>query len=226
MIVLLVTGILAGAVHVVSGPDHFAAVAPLATQSRTRPWIAGLRWGLGHATGVLAISAAALLLREALPLERFSAWSERLVGVALIGVGLWGLRLALRERVHRHRHEHGGRPHEHVHFHRHGHAGPGSHRHEHAAFGVGALHGFAGSAHFLAVLPALALPSRAAAAVYLTGYGTGSVAAMTLFTVIFGWILQRSTRSDTHSDGSIYRKVTAAVSSVAVTLGVFWLVRG
>ncbi len=47
---------LAGAVHVLSGPDHMAAVAPLAVADRRRGWLAGWTWGLGHASGVVVVA--------------------------------------------------------------------------------------------------------------------------------------------------------------------------
>ena len=86
----LVTGALAGFVHVLSGPDHLAAVAPMAVVDRDRGWLSGWTWGLGHAAGVVVIAILAVLLRDLLPpIEMISAWSERIVGVALIAVGLW-----------------------------------------------------------------------------------------------------------------------------------------
>jgi hypothetical protein len=66
---------------------------------------------------VALVGALSLLLREVLPLEALSTWSERAVGVVLIGVGLWGARAALGKRVHVHAHDHDGQPHAHVHFH-------------------------------------------------------------------------------------------------------------
>jgi hypothetical protein len=39
--------------------------------------------------------------------------------------------------------------------------------HAHASFCLGVLHGVAGSSHFFGVLPALALPTRAAALTYI-----------------------------------------------------------
>jgi hypothetical protein len=43
------------------------------------------------------------------------------------------------------------------------------------------LHGIAGSSHFLGVVPALALPTRAASLIYIAAFGIGTVAAMTAF---------------------------------------------
>jgi len=96
MIGALIAGLSAGAIHVLAGPDHLAAVAPLAADRHRRPWTAGMLWGLGHAGGVLLVGIAALVLREVLPLERLSASSERLVGLVLIGIGVWGIRQAAR----------------------------------------------------------------------------------------------------------------------------------
>ena len=72
MITAAVAGLSAGAIHVLAGPDHLAAVAPLAADREQRPWAAGLLWGLGHAAGVVVVGVAALLLREVLPVERLS----------------------------------------------------------------------------------------------------------------------------------------------------------
>src|SRR5688572_31696388 len=87
----IMAGFSAGLVHVLSGPDHLAAVAPLALDKNRRGLRAGLQWGLGHCGGVLLMGLLALLFREVLPLESISSWAERLVGVLLIGVGAWGI---------------------------------------------------------------------------------------------------------------------------------------
>ncbi|HMB69861.1 MAG TPA: High-affinity nickel transporter [bacterium] len=222
MIAPLLAGILAGSVHVVSGPDHLAAVAPLAVSGRRRAWAAGVRWGLGHSLGVFVVAAVALLLRDALPLESISAWSERLVGVVLIAIGLWALRSATRNHVHVHEHEHNGLRHAHVHVHTPGteHEEPHAHSHAHAAFGVGALHGLAGSSHLLGVLPALALPTNAAAVAYLAGYGIGSIAAMGGFALAVGRFAHRL-----GGDGTGLRRLLGAAGTAAIAVGAFWIVR-
>src|SRR4249919_3013977 len=93
MLLIALTGALAGLFHVLSGPDHLAAVAPLAVEDGRRGWLAGWTWGLGHASGVVVVALLAVLLRDLLPpIGIISAWSERVVGVALIGIGCWALR--------------------------------------------------------------------------------------------------------------------------------------
>lgn len=222
----IVTGLVAGAIHVVAGPDHLAAVAPFAAESRRKAWEVGLRWGVGHAGGVMFIGLLSLLLRDWLPLEAISNWSERLVGVALIGIGLWGVRRALSGRVHTHRHEHDGQPHVHIHAHdgatahKHEHEHVAEHRHTHAAFAVGTLHGVAGSSHFLGVLPALAFPTLMEAVWYLSAYGAGTVAAMVVFASLVGW----SARSLAVSSARAYRQMMVGCSLAAVAVGGWWLV--
>ncbi|MBI5802909.1 MAG: High-affinity nickel transporter [Verrucomicrobia bacterium] len=219
----VLTGLVLGATHVVSGPDHLAAVAPFAAESRRRAWEVGLRWGGGHAGGVLFIGLLSLLLRDWLPLAAISSWSERLVGVVLIGIGLWGARRALRGRVHTHEHEHNGQRHVHIHTHdgatAHSHEGAVEHRHTHTAFAVGTLHGVAGSSHFLGVLPSLALPTMTEAVWYLIAYGSGTVGAMVVFSSLVGW----SARSLAASSAQAYRQMMAGCSLAAVVVGGWWL---
>lgn len=219
----MLIGGLAGAVHVISGPDHLAAVAPLAVNQKRRPWIAGLYWGVGHSTGVWALALLAILFRAWLPVDAVSSWSERLVGVVLIAIGLWSLRAGLRRQMSSFDHEHDGYRHTHVDL-------PGSpvaphvresgHRHGHPALGVGALHGLAGTSHLIGVLPALVLPSAAAATTYVIGFGLGSVVAMTAFAWVVGLMRTRLERIGMRAArGLLFMSCFAAIG-----IGVWWLV--
>src|SRR6187431_1224168 len=67
MLTVIAAAFVAGLVHVLTGPDHLAAVAPLAAADRGRGWFAGWTWGLGHASGVVTVAMLAVLLRDALP---------------------------------------------------------------------------------------------------------------------------------------------------------------
>jgi ABC-type nickel/cobalt efflux system permease component RcnA len=218
------SGLLAGLLHVLAGPDHLAAVAPLAADTPRRPWLAGLDWGVGHTGGVLLVGAFALGLRELLPLEVLSSWGERVVGLVLIGIGLWGFRRALGLRVHVHAHVHDGSPHEHVHVHaggaEHAHArGPLSHSHTHAAFAVGVVHGLAGSSHLLGILPALAFPTRAQSIIYLGAFGVATILAMTGFAAAMGLLAGRARSGDTRR----YRNLLYTCSGAAILIGSVWL---
>ncbi len=216
-------GALAGAVHVVSGPDHLAAVAPLAVRQRGSAWIAGLYWGIGHSTGVWLLALLAILFRAWLPVDAVSSWSERLVGIVLIAIGLWSLRAGLRRGMPSFDHVHDGYRHTHVDLP--GapvppHAHDAGHRHGHPALGVGALHGLAGTSHLIGVLPALVLPTVAAATTYVIGYGLGSVAAMTAFAWVVGLFRSRLERISARAARGLL--VTSCMAAIGV--GVWWLV--
>ena len=221
IIIAAFTGLVAGAVHVWTGPDHLAAVAPLAMRRPRAAWLPGARWGLGHSAGVALVGLLLLALKDILPVDWISTWGERLVGVMLFGIGLWALKLALKENVHAHEHEHDGDRHVHIHTHNHGHSQeqPDAHRHTHAAFGIGTLHGLAGSSHFLGVLPALALPTKIHSVAFLISFGVGTVAAMATFSWGLGWI---ANRMGSRGAGA-YRGLMGVSAAVAIGVGCFWI---
>jgi len=238
MLVEIVAGLAAGALHVWSGPDHLAAVAPLAVRGRRRSWAVGMRWGIGHSAGVAAVALFLVLARDLVSPELLSEWGERLVGVMLVGIGLWGLRTAFRAHVHEHRHQHDGEAHAHIHVHAHGHApadatpalrtipnhvraaAAPSHLHTHAAMGVGILHGEAGSSHFLGVLPALAFPTLRQAVAYIAAYAIGTVASMMAFGALMDVLTGRAGRNGDRA----YHVLMGAASAVAAGVGAFWIV--
>jgi hypothetical protein len=217
MLLTMLAGLSTGMLHTVSGPDHLAAVMPLAATDGRRGWFAGWMWGIGHTTGVVGIAIAVVLLRDQLPpIELLSQWSERLVGAALIGLGLWALRRALLLEVADHRHGVAGHGHLHV---RRGPRWLVQRSHAHTSFYLGVLHGVAGSSHFLGVLPALALPSTMSSVAYIGGFGAGTVAAMTLFSAAIG---QWSGCFGSHTAPRRAFMMVSAVSAVGV--GGFWLI--
>lgn len=229
MFIVAVSGLVAGMVHVLSGPDHLAAVAPLAADTRRARWKTGFLWGVGHTSGVLVVGALMLLLRGVLPIDAISSWSERLVGVALVIIGVWGVRRARAIRIHVHEHAHDGATHAHVHVHPSGnapHNPPAAakpahvHDHTHTSFAFGILHGLAGSSHVLGILPALALPTHAASIVYLASYGVGNISAMTAFSSAMGMIASRAQGAGVH----VFRGLLYACSTAAIVVGGIWLV--
>jgi hypothetical protein len=216
MLAAALAGTLAGLLHVFSGADHLAAIAPFGLQARARAWVLGLKWGLGHASGVLLVAGLAWMGREALDLDAVGTWGERAVGASLILIGLWGLRSLFRHQLHAHPHGHDGNAHLHFHAHAPG-AEHGSHVHGHAALGVGLLHGLGGTAHLLGVLPGLALPNGAATAAYLAAFAAGSVLAMAAFAAALGRFAPRGLRP--------YRALLGLSAAACTLTGLAWLVR-
>ena len=124
------------------GARVYAALGVLTARAGRRGIGLGLRWGVGHSAGLVAVGALALLLREALDFDPLAGWGEPLVGAALILVGLRAL--VTDPHAHPHPAESGG-----------------------TALLFGTLHGPAGASHVWATLPALALPTTAQAVAYV-----------------------------------------------------------
>lgn len=219
MIAVCVAGLVAGALHVFAGPDHLAALAPLSIQARRRAWALGLRWGVGHSAGVAVVATLAYGLRQAVDLRAYAGWGERLIGATLILLGIWGFRSLFRKRLHAHMH--GPEGEEHVHFHAHApgedHDAPKAHVHAHAAFGIGLLHGLAGTAHLVGILPSLALPSWPQTAGYLGSFALGTVIAMVSFATAMGRFAPRRSERG-------HRWALTCASALCVGVGTAWII--
>ncbi len=176
MIISIVTGFAAGAVHVLGGADHLLAVAPGVLHQPKMALKNGLLWGLGHSTGVVILSTLAIFLKDFAKIEHVSNLAELSVGIFLLIIGVLTMRTALGLNIHTHDHKHiNGDKHQHFHFHLRGRER--HNRHSHTSTSLGLLHGIAGASHLLAVIPALALPPLGAIS-YLTFYLFGSIFAM------------------------------------------------
>jgi ABC-type nickel/cobalt efflux system permease component RcnA len=164
-----------------SDPDHLVAVTSLVAADHGDVRAAtrlGAWWGTGHAATLLALGLPLIALKSELP-----GWLE---GGAETGVGLVILALAVRVLVKWLRGDYRAGPHTHDHHdHRHLREGAGSaHQHRHVrttrqAFGIGMLHGLAGTGAVVVLLIA-ALPGRLEAA-----------AALAVFAPMFAWVLTR-----------------------------------
>ena len=88
------TALLAGTSHVVAGPDHLAAIMPLAAGQPRRAASLGALWGLGHGFGVACCALAGYWLKDSFALEQLSRGAELAVGPLLVVLGLWTFRKA------------------------------------------------------------------------------------------------------------------------------------
>ena len=184
--------------------DHIMAVSGL---SARRPSLRNslrfcARWAIGHGLTLLIIGCSVLLLGMAIP-EQLSSLAESFVGAVLVLLGAWILWDLRRSRAHLHFHDHDDLP-RHAHWHQHhNHAAPHNseaHQHRHSAVLVGALHGTAGSAPLLALIPLASLgQSPWLGMAYLALFGFGVLLAMFLFGGLLGctftWIDRWGTRA-------------------------------
>jgi hypothetical protein len=138
----------------------------------------------------------------------------------LLAIGIWAFRKAFT--VHAHEHEHDGSRHLHMHAHRQNlehEQREAHHHHTHAAFGIGTLHGVAGSSHFAGVLPILAFPNTAQAVAYLAAFAVGTVLSMAVFSAVLGLAASRWTIGNTRA----YRSLMSFCAVSAMILGCVWL---
>lgn len=228
----LAAGVIAASVHVVSGPDHLAAVTPLAIEVKNKSYKIGIFWGLGHILGMLLIGGAFTLLREIveIPIEKISEYSEFIVGISLVIIGLWAFyKIRKSDKNHSHPHKHENEKGEYMHIHEHNHNDKQNHVHKHqkntiqniyAAVGIGTLHGFAGISHFLLFLPTLAFEKTSESVLYIGGFGLGTLIAMTLYTIVLGAI---SNKSENKHQDRLFLGLRFAGGLFAIIIGIYWM---
>jgi len=227
----LIFGFLAAAIHVLAGPDHLAAIAPFALNTKFKPWMIGMSWGIGHLLGMLVIGVLFFFFKELIPVEFISANSERIVGILLILIGSWAIvrlyyfgKKSPHKHVHTHMDETGN---VFVHTHDHEHESPKKHTHKQietqtylAAFGIGVIHGLAGVSHALSMLPTLAFETRFESALYLIGFGGGTISAMVLFSVVLGLVAHYSTQ---RRKDFVFKTINIVAGFGAIFVGFIWL---
>lgn len=218
----LATALLLGLLHTFE-PDHLAAVSAFVVRrpaSRAALGF-GVRWAAGHGGVILLAGTVVVLLRAHVP-EAAGAWLERGVGAILVLLGAWVMATARTLHAHGHAHASGT-----VHAHLHAHPVPEEHgegaRHEHghAATAIGALHGLAGTAPAVALLPLARMESPGFAALYLSVFAVGTALAMGLYAMFAGAVAGRAARRSEALGRGLAR--LAGVGTVAVGL---WCLAG
>jgi len=225
----ILAGALASILHVISGPDHLAAVTPLVIESKKKAWRVGLYWGIGHLLGMILIGVLFLLFKDVIPVEAISKYSEQLVALVLIAVGLWAFyKIFSRKNKHQHPHIH-NEPETYVHIHEHEHTDEEGHGHTHdkiikqnflSSLGIGFLHGLAGVAHFLLLLPVLGFAHYSEGVQYIIGFAGGTVLAMTAYALILGKL---ATYSKHQNNDNFFKGIRFAGALFAIVIGVYWL---
>jgi len=225
----LIAGIIASILHVITGPDHLAAVVPFAIESKKKAWKIGLFWGFGHLVGMLFIGILFVVFKELIPIERISEYSEQLVGFVLIGIGVWAFyKIFKKDKNHKHLHVHSENS-PIIHSHTHEHSHEKSHHHVHgktikqsnyASFSIGFLHGLAGIAHFLLFIPVLSFEEQSDSILYVLGFGLGIVVAMTVFAFVIGKI--SSFAKNEHND-VFFKGIRLSGGLFAIVIGVYWI---
>lgn len=228
-------GFIAGLLHTLAGADHLAALTPLTIgRSPAKAGLLGSLWGFGHSTGQLILGLGLVLLKErfdaiAPALTKFGGFT---VGGSLIFIGVAGLlevwqdhRAAAKQNTADGQVALDGGPAVEVP------TGSNSIPNELAAssdrlgvslFANGILFGLQPDAIF-AIVPALTLPSRLAAASYICMFVLGTVAAMGSYTAVIGATSQAIQKNNPWltTNLSVLASCVATVIGALILFGIF-----
>lgn len=216
-VLLLLTGLVLGMRHAfdrdhVAAVTHFISLEPDPLKSA---WF-GFRWALGHAVAVLALGSLILILRLKLD-PAFERYAELAVGITLIALGIWRLILLWQERRHTHRHAHRHTEHSHAHSHEPGRA----HIHRFAPTLVGMVHGTAGAAEVLVLIPITLISTTWLAYLYIALFSLGCALTMSLY----GYVVGRFYRRADATGQRIYRTLVILTSASGLALGAIWIAK-
>ena len=227
----LLTGFTAALAHVLSGPDHLAAVIPFAIEEKKKSWKIGFAWGLGHLTGMLMIGLLFYFLKENIQLDSISAYSEIIVGFILIAIGIWAITKAsgrgfVKKYWHFHissnnfLHKHKGDIHNDTDHHTTIQAQKKLNNNT-SAYYIGVIHGFAGIAHFILFLPVLGFDSIKLITAYISGFAAGTILAMVVFAFILGHLSYRLVNAP--GNYPAFKILRFASGILAIAVGIYWI---
>ena len=204
--------------------DHIMAVTGLyGTPEKSNSTRLCFNWAMGHGAVLLLVAAVTYFLGVVIPPE-FSLVAEYLVGVLLIIIGAVLIKDIVQMKLHLHFHQHEGMP-EHAHWHKHSGSAKkennGKHSHDHRALFVGVIHGAAGSAPLLALMPVAQSHSAWWSLAYIAIFVGGILFSMLLFGGALGLVMQRLV-----SYGDYFvRMVRVLAATASLLMGVF-IIRG
>jgi nickel/cobalt transporter (NicO) family protein len=220
ILVLLALGAGGGLLHALDA-DHVLAVSTVAVSgeaSRRKILATAFNWALGHGLSLTLVSLTVLGFGLAIP-ETLSSVAEFLVGGILVAVGA-SLLLAFRRgdvRFSAHRHS-GLPPHAHLHDRDHTPQG-GAVFSDHRPILIGLVHGVAGSAPLIALLPLVIKSQFLFAGLYILLFTLCVALAMCLFGGVLGMVVSRLQARFRHSLAIL--QCLLAIQSIA--LGGYWM---
>jgi len=148
--------------------DHLVAVSNLVTK-RSKLRLAlrdGIYWGLGHTSTILLVGLVIIAGKLAID-EIYFSYLEACVGVMLVVIGFLRLRTLIKINQHENLHL----------FHN-------DNQHHHVAYGIGAVHGLAGSG-VMVLLVMTEIKETLPSLLYLLVFGFGSVLGMVVASGLF-----------------------------------------
>lgn len=230
-------GFLLGAFHCLT-PDHLSALSALSVGGSWRlAFSLGVRWGIGHSTGLLFVTVAFIAMKGQLDLKILGRWCDAAVGAFMLCLGAVGVTATvrnMRDRANKKRQE-GSEDDEssslikvpvelddlHVDdlqwFWELDTKDPLTQRL--ASVVMGLLHGTAGPMGVLAVLPTVEMTRWQSSCIYLGSFVIASTISMGFFAACFGEVTRRiGARAE-----SVEYGLRLFSSSAAIVVGAVWL---
>jgi ABC-type nickel/cobalt efflux system permease component RcnA len=195
--------------------DHIMAVSALTAKRPTAKSCIKFcyHWATGHGLALLAIALSVFVFGLAIP-SALSGLAESLVGALLIVIGslaLWDIgRRGLYLSFHHHEPDIN-----HVHWHQQNH----NKKQDHSALLVGILHGTAGSAPLLILIPVSNMGSALDAMGYVLLFALGVIVSM----LIFGGLLAHSYKKLARWGDKMVAAIRALVACSAIGFGSYLL---
>lgn len=226
---LLITGLGLGLLHALDA-DHVMAVSALSNRkpSLKRTLKFSANWAIGHGSVLIVLGLLFFGLGVALP-ETIQKLAESSVGVLLIALGLACFWQFHKEKVvlDKHTHDHTDGSIEHTHLHVTDHVKSDEHhtdspeqvKEAHTPVMVGVLHGLAGSAPALAIIPAMMQTSLLESIGYLVLFSAGVLFSMVTFGLAFGLVQKKLQEKSVR----IFNWSRKLIASSAVGIGFYWL---
>jgi len=235
---LLRKGLLLGIVHVLT-PDHLSALSALSVGGSWRAFGLGVRWGIGHSTGLIVVTLAFICMKGQLDLRYIGRWCDAAVGAFMMVLGAVGVAATVksaRERNLKKRTED-----DNLMLMTADNNGPGLPGKDFdpgdelrwcfqldtrdpltqkiASAAMGILHGFAGPGGVLAVLPTVEMTRWQSSCIYLGSFVVASTLSMGAFSATWGEVTRRiGARAESAEAG-----LRLFSSAAAVVVGAVWL---
>lgn len=230
LMTLLAIGFGLGLMHALDA-DHVLAISTLNAKAVSSAQVMRfcLHWSLGHGAILLLSGAFLFAIGYNLPVS-VQHVAESAVGVLLIVMGLYLLWTMHKDKLVISQHKHGDM--QHTHWHKtgdvdaQGHAIKGAEKtlektskSNHAPMLVGVLHGLAGSAPALAIIPALAKGDTLLAMTYVLIFSIGVSLSMMFFGLSWGYLQSKLQKTQQH----LFQIVRHLIGGLSIGLGCYWL---
>ena len=224
-------GFLAGSLHSVTGPDHLAALLPRCIgKSWGQALKVGAIWGLGHGASAFIMGFVAFMLKGRLEgfhfkginiVDQLSLYTEGLIGLSLIAIGLIGIQEGLSYHTNREVFTSSDNDEAKDNLNKTTITTEQNKNNNGAIFLNGLLHGFSWDGT-PTLAPALAFTSWKPVSLFLSAYGLGTVVSMAFATTLIGEGTKKMSEAMDAPD--IPRRLSLVSSGIAIAVGIFWTV--